>query len=221
MFRVPEDRVHVTRLGVADHFLNGVAPGTRLCSNPYFLSVTTHPKRKNIHGAMRAFGLVAAQYPTLMYVLSGVIDEQHKRELLRIAHQTGIADRIVFFGYASTDDLTDLYSHAVSLVYPSFYEGFGLPVLEAMACGCPVICSNISSLPEIMPDRRWLANPTDDQDIAATMTRILALTPDERTVMIRTNVDRARQYTWEVTTRETMRVFRIACQRRDQRIAGP
>ena len=113
----------------------------------------------------------------------------------------------MLFGYADDHQLINLYRNAEFLIYPSFYEGFGLPVVEAMACGCPVIASNASSLPEIMPDDEWLVDPYNPADMADKMQRMLALSPDRRHEIVEKNQKHARNFTWEKTASRMIEIF--------------
>ena len=214
------DKIQVIHLGVADHFLKAPASaGERLIVDPYFLSVTTHPKRKNILGALKAFAMFAGQCK-LKYVIAGVVEENQRQELYAHAGMWGIRDRVELFGYADENQLINLYRNAEFLIYPSFYEGFGFPVLEAMACRCPVIASNTSSLPEIMPDAQWLVDPGDTRDIAETMQRMLALPRAQRDGMIERNQKHARGFTWEKTARRMIDLFAGLSRMTDQRTGG-
>ena len=206
-YGLPEERIHVVYHGVAEHFLRGSgAPGERLIGDKYFFSVTTHPTRKNVLGALKAFALFAGQ-SRLKYVIAGVIGEQQRQELFASADRLGIRDKIELFGYADDNQLVNLYQHAEFLIYPSFYEGFGFPAVEAMACGCPVIASNTSSLPELMPDKDWLVDPYDPADMADKMQRLLALSPDGRQAVIEKNQKHARNFTWDKTARQMVEIF--------------
>ena len=92
------------------------------------------------------------------------------------------------------------------LVYPSLYEGFGLPILEAMACGCPVICSNVSSMPEVAGDAAWLVNPEDACDIATAIDSVVA-DSDIRRSLIRKGFKRSAEFSWPQTAIKTMALF--------------
>jgi len=113
---------------------------------------------------------------------------------------------VVFTGYVSQEKLPCLYRNADLFVFPSLYEGFGLPVLEAMACGTPVITSNTSSLPEVAGDAAVLVDPYSVEDIADAMERVLT-DPDLRTELSRKGKERAKQFTWEKCARETLKVY--------------
>ena len=206
-YGIPEERIHVVHLGAADHFSKAAEwPGERLIAGRYFFSVTTHPTRKNILGALEAFAMFAAS-SDLSYVIAGPIGEQHRRELLACAERLGIRQKTTLFGYADDNQLINLYRNAEFFIYPSFYEGFGLPVVEAMACGCPVIASNTSSLPEIMPDDEWLVDPYNIGNIAQKMQRMLALPPALRQELSVKNRNHARNFNWDKAAREMIAIF--------------
>lgn len=206
-YKVPESKIHVIHLGVPAHLQQAQTVIEKsLCSGKYFFSVTTHPKRKNILGAMHAFARFAKGI-NLSYIIAGVIEAAQRRELLTLAEKLGIKNQIVLFGYASNEQLTNLYRNAEFLIYPSFYEGFGFPVVEAMSSGCPVIASNNSSLPELLPDNLWLVDPYQPADMADKMLKMLALSPEHRQTLISTNKAYVQRFTWRNAARQTIEVF--------------
>jgi glycosyltransferase involved in cell wall biosynthesis len=206
-YGTPEHKVSVVHLGVGPQFLDGAnQQGERIIPEKYFFSITTHPKRKNVLGALRAFATFADK-TTLKYVIAGLIDDTQRQEVIDLATSLGLSNRVQLFGYADDQQLINLYRHAEFLIYPSFYEGFGFPVVEAMACGCPVITSNTSSLPELMLTDEWLVNPADTGDIAAKMQQMIQLAPERRAALIAQNIAHARTFTWEKAAREMMAVF--------------
>jgi glycosyltransferase involved in cell wall biosynthesis len=107
-------------------------------------------------------------------------------------------------------DLTEFYNRAEMFIYPSFYEGFGLPILEAMACGTPVIASNVSSMPEVGGDAALFANPADAREFVSQALRLLD-DKDLRRQVIDTGLRHARQFTWEAAARATLAVYRSVC----------
>jgi glycosyltransferase involved in cell wall biosynthesis len=118
----------------------------------------------------------------------------------------GLESEVVFPGYVPQDDLPALLSGARLFVFPSLYEGFGLPVLEAMACGTPVVCSNVSSLPEVAGDAALLVDPLDVKGMAEAMNRLVQ---DEglRTELVERGYRQVRQFSWERCARETLAVL--------------
>ena len=115
--------------------------------------------------------------------------------------------RVVFTGFVSNARLSHLYQDARCLVFPSLYEGFGLPALEAMAHGTPVITSVVSSLPEVVGDAGLLVEPTDTDAIGAALTRLLQDEPLRRTLSAKSRL-RAAQFSWEATAKKTVALYR-------------
>jgi glycosyltransferase involved in cell wall biosynthesis len=206
-YPVPPERVAVVHLGVADQFCRAAeARPPRAVTGRYFLSVTTHPRRKNILGALKAFATFAPRTDA-SYVVAGLMREPQQQEFLALADQLGVRNKVRLFGYADDSQLVSLYQNAEFTLYPSFYEGFGLPVVEAMACGCPVIAANASSLPEIVPDGEWLVDPYDITAMAAKMQQLLALSPEERRRLGERHQHHAKNFTWEKAAGQMIGIF--------------
>lgn len=171
----------------------------------YFIFVGNGDPRKNrqvIPEAIRAAGI---DTPLVAVGWSGWSKNQIEEE------------KVIHLGYIPDEDLAKLYSGAAALVYPSLYEGFGLPVLEAMACGCPVVCSRSASLPEAAGDAAlYLENPLDPLELAALLDRITS-EPGLREKMSRDGLAHASRFSWEKTARETFDVFMEALGRKPAR----
>lgn len=173
---------------------------------PYFLYVGTLEPRKNLARALRAFRAVAPALPGHRFVLVGQRGWKCE-DVLREAEAAG--DRVLMPGYVAEEDLPLLYAHAAALVYPSLYEGFGLPVVEAMACGTPVITSRGSSMEEVAGGAALLVDPGDEADIARALREVAgdaALAASLR----RRGRERAAAFTWTRTARETAEAYRDA-----------
>lgn len=155
---------------------------------------------------LRAFARVVPSLPDHRFVLVGQRGWKYQ-EVLREAERPELSGRVRFLGYVPEEDLPLLYRHAVALVYPSLYEGFGLPVVEAMACGTPVLTSRSSSLTEISDGAALLVDPHDETAISA---RLLALATDRalRPDLAARGLARAATYSWERTGRETAAAYR-------------
>jgi glycosyltransferase involved in cell wall biosynthesis len=132
---------------------------------------------------------------------------------------SGMNDRIRFLGYVSPSDLPVLYAGADAFCFPSLYEGFGLPVLEAMACGTPVVASNRAAVPEVAGDAAILVDPTDPAAIGRALCRVLTDSA-LRTDLIAKGRQRAREFTWERTAGETIALLREVSDTAIQAVPG-
>ena len=180
-------------------------------SGAFVLSVCSLVPRKNLDGLMRAFALMQSAAP-LSYRLVLVGRSGWRADRLRVlAAQLGIADRVCFAGYLPDADLVQLYNQARLFVYPSKYEGFGLPPLEAMACGVPVVTSDRSATAEVARDAAILIDPDSDQELAAGMQRALT---DEllRSRLIAAGLLRSQHYSWPAMTSEIVAFIRANVQ---------
>ncbi len=138
-------------------------------------------------------------------VLTGIKEQNHKavkNEIIRL----GLQGDVIHLGYLPYKDLPLLYNAAKVMVFPSFFEGFGLPVVEAMAVGLPVACSNVTSLPEVAGEAALLFDPASPEDIAEKVSMIYA-DKGLREELIRRGLERARLFTWENTARKTLKVY--------------
>jgi alpha-1,3-rhamnosyl/mannosyltransferase len=187
-FPRPADRVvHVKkRLGI---------PGD------YLLFVGSLEPRKNLWGLIQALRICRSHIPLVLVGWSGWGEKTWLGEACR-----HLGQRLIGLGFVDDELLACLYSGASALVYPSLYEGFGLPIVEAMACGCPVICSNTSSMPEVAGGAARLVDPRDPEDLAAAIDHVLE-SSQYRQELIRKGLARAARYSWERTARETRAVF--------------
>jgi glycosyltransferase involved in cell wall biosynthesis len=177
----------------------------------YLLSLSTLEPRKNIEQVVKSFAqLVREQSLTdLRLVLAGSKGWDYDK-ILDAARRFSIStESIIFTGYVSDEDLAPLYSGALAFVYLSFYEGFGLPPLEAMQCGTPVITSNTSSLPEVVGDAGIMLDPSDQDGVSQA---ILDLYRSEtlRQKLSHLSLERARLFSWERCVRETVEAYKEA-----------
>jgi len=175
----------------------------------FALCVGTIEPRKNVTGLAKAYALLPAQtrrdFPLVLCGALGWYSEQILSEIRSLA----IADSIRMIGFAEHDDMPALYSLATLFVYPSLYEGFGYPPLEAMACGVPVITSNTSSLPEVVGDAGIMIDPQNEIALARQIERLLANAP-LRVQLGKKGLARAAQFGWERTARQTLAILETA-----------
>jgi glycosyltransferase involved in cell wall biosynthesis len=174
---------------------------------PFVLSVGDLQPRKNQIGLIAAFSKLLTVHPQLKHhlVLTGK-ETWFTPRVRAAALSSGFADRIHFTGFVSDNDLLELYNACDCFVFPSFYEGFGLPILEAMACGRAVACSNTSAMPEVADGAGLFFNPHSIDDIKRSMADIL-LDAELRSRMERLGVQRAAQFSWQKSARATLRVY--------------
>jgi hypothetical protein len=198
-----EDRVRVTPLAASPEF-RPMPP--QQSANPYFLYVGNLEPRKNLERLIEAFARMPEKEHDLVIVgnrwYRGGAAEQKARSL-------GLNGRVKFMGYLPRADLPALFSGATAFVYPSLLEGFGLPVVEAMACGAPVITSNNSSMKEIAAEAAMLVDPCNVCEISEALTR---MAQDERLreKLSKRGLARAAEFSWENTARLTLDVYREA-----------
>jgi glycosyltransferase involved in cell wall biosynthesis len=175
---------------------------------PFVLSVGDLQPRKNQIGLIHAFAKLVRAYPQLKHhlVLAGK-ETWFAGHVHAAARDSGVADRIRFFGFVSDSDLLQLYNACDVFAFPSFYEGFGLPPLEAMACGRAVVCSDTSAMPEVVDGAAILFDPYAVDEIVRAMADLL-LDSELRARMERLGLQRAAHFSWEKSAQRTLDVFR-------------
>ncbi|MFO0501228.1 MAG: glycosyltransferase family 4 protein [Acidobacteriota bacterium] len=174
---------------------------------PFILCVGDLQPRKNPIGLIRAFEELVANYPQLTHKLVFVgKDTWFAPRVHQIAEASPFSNRIHFTGYVNDDELLQLYNAGDLFVFPSFYEGFGIPLLEAMACGVPVACSNRSAMREVAGEAAHQFNPYSTREMVVAM-RDLLLDPDDRAEMGRRGRENAARYSWRQTARQTLDLY--------------
>jgi glycosyltransferase involved in cell wall biosynthesis len=213
--RVDRQRISVIPMGVETRFRptaeSGPPPTWRQrygIPERYMLFVGTLEPRKNVTTLLRAFAMFHADrsQDELKLVVAGGRG-WGREDFSATAEALGLGEHVRFTGFVDDDDLPALYRGAALFIYPSLYEGFGLPVLEAMACGTPVITSNRSSLPEVAGDAALLIDPTQPEALAAAMTTMMNDSQLRQTLRAKGLV-RARGFTWDAVAQKTLAVYR-------------
>ncbi len=202
---VPAERIHVTPNGVDERFFEARAPqGPRA---PYLLAVGTLEPRKNLPALLDAFRLLRRQGRDLQLLLVG---RQGWTQSLPLGD---LAPHVRLVGALPDEDLPNLYAGAACLVLPSFYEGFGLPLVEAMAAGTPAVASDIPALREVGGEAALYADPRDPASFAHAIARVL----DEREATrarVAIGRERARRFTWAACAEKTLEVYRGVLRRK-------
>lgn len=173
----------------------------------YILFVGTIEPRKNLERLIKAYKQVIDCRQDLPHqlVMVGKLGWLYN-DILRIPYELGLDKRVKLLGYVDEADMPFIYNGADLFVYPSLYEGFGMPVLEAMSCGVPVITSNVSSLPEVAGDGCQLVNPLNVEELAYTIERILG-SPALQEQLAKAGLARSREFSWRKTAEETFKLY--------------
>jgi glycosyltransferase involved in cell wall biosynthesis len=216
LWQVPAEKVTVLSLGVDESFqpagnvaVTAVRRRYQLDDAPYLLSVGTVQPRKNYQMLIQAFAAVAADWPHTLAIAGGkgwLYDE-----MIAEIERQNLVGRVRFIGFVADDDLPALYTGADLFLFPSLYEGFGLPLLEAMACGVPVITSNASCLPEVVvghdgAETAVLLSPHAPQPWSQTIRQLLDDAP-ARDRLRRLGRRQAAQYSWQRAARQLTTLY--------------
>lgn len=212
-YQLPEDKVVVLPIGVSSVF-HPVARETArrsmrtaLPAVPFILTVSDLQPRKNYLGLIQAFEDLIEAHPRLPHHLLVVGKETwYAPTVLAAAKKSRVADRIHFTGFVDEEELRRLYGACDLFIYPSFYEGFGLPILEGMACGRAVACSNTSGMPEVADSAALLFDPHSRRELVFAM-RDLLLNPELRQRMERLGVQRAAMFNWSSSAAKTLDLY--------------
>lgn len=204
---IPIDRITVIYNGV-DHDIFKQYDDVKFFDEPYIIYAGSERPRKNLVRLFEAFARLKIEFPNLRLVKAGACgrSEKYRTETIRKLESLGITQDVVFIDHVTETELAQYYSSAALLAYPSLYEGFGLPPLEAMASSCPVVTSNTSSLPEVVGDAAITVNPYDTDSLAEAMRRVL--TDNKlRDDMIRKGLEQSKKFSWEKTAEQTLEVY--------------
>jgi glycosyltransferase involved in cell wall biosynthesis len=204
-YNVDEAKVDVIYL--ASEFRKPAGQGNARQSD-YFLFVGGRSEYKNFDVLLRAMVQIKKCSPRLRLKCVGPPFQQH--ELLQI-HSLGLSEQIEDCGRVTDSQLARLYAESIAFIYPSKYEGFGIPLLEAMQCGTPVIASNRSSFPEVIDDAGLLFDPENSDDLAGKMVALVR-EPQRRESLIEKGLSRAKKFSWAKTASQTVEAYQKAAQ---------
>jgi glycosyltransferase involved in cell wall biosynthesis len=215
ILHVPPDKVRPIAEAAAPAFHpiddSALLDGLRykyLLPDRFILSVGSLEPGKNRTTLLKAFAELRRRGVEQKLVVAGQRAWKYGADL-RLAEDLGLKGEVIFTGYIAPEEMPVLYNAADLFVFPSLYEGFGLPVLEAMACGVPVVASNVSSIPEVTGDAALLVDPRDDGALCDAMERILK-NGDLRATLRQRGLERAVTFSWEKAASETIEVYEEA-----------
>jgi glycosyltransferase involved in cell wall biosynthesis len=208
---ISQNKIKVIYLGVDDVFkpidkekLNLVRQKYNI-NKKYFFSLGLVP-RKNIERLIKAFGIFKYKNDFLLVIGGSNNDVNWTNKCRELVNKLKIQHRVIFIGYVPLEDLPFLYNASECFIFPSLYEGFGIPILEAMRCGVPVITSNVSSLPEIGQDAALYVDPYSEEDIARQMRRLIE-NKELNDALVKKGFDRANKFSWERMAQETLKIY--------------
>jgi glycosyltransferase involved in cell wall biosynthesis len=207
-YRLPPEGIRVIPEGVEPRFFE-IARARR--PEPFLLSVSTSHPHKNLDGLLRAFAEFRRTRPEFHLVIAGLRGFDAAK-LERLRDELGLAQSVGFTGWIPRERLYDLYARAFAFLYPSTFEGFGLPVLEALAAGVPAACSRIEPLASLASDAALQFDPGDDAALVETMARLVSDDP-LRERLAAAGPERASRFSWLTTARLTLQALRDAAAR--------
>lgn len=211
-FDIPEQKINVIYLAADEKFKpldsQKVSPILKKYGIffPYILYVGGFMKHKNVPILLKAFCKLKKEGINHKLVFTG----NSNKVINNIIQKLGLQKYVMFIGYVEGEDLPALYNGADLFVYPSLYEGFGLPPLEAMACGCPVITSNTSSLPEVVGDAGIMFDPYDVDELSNVMLKVLSDNILRKDLIIK-GLNRSKMFSWEKCAKDTVNVYYEVC----------
>lgn len=213
---MPEERVFVTHLGASNNFykesntdkIQATLNKYKIPQGRYILGLSTLEPRKNTAHLIRCFFKILSEsnYDDVYLVLAGSKGWLYEEVFETADSNSNLKDKIIFTGFIDDEDLSSIYSGASFFVYPSLYEGFGLPPLEAMQCGLPVITSNNSSLPEVVGDAGIMVDATNEAQLCQAMTKLLN-DPNLCQQLSKQALQQSQNFSWEKCAAETIAIY--------------
>jgi len=211
-FDVSDDLISVVELGV-DQLFNPDISNLQIMSvkhkygvlTDYILFIGTLEPRKNINNLILAFAKISYEFSELRLVVVGK-KGWHYQSIFNLVEELNITNKVIFTGFVPENEKPPLLAGSRLFVYPSFYEGFGIPILESMACGTPTITSNLSSMPEVAGDAAVLINPHNINEIASAIRKLLMSKEFCKELRVK-GILQASRFSWELTAKKTYTVY--------------
>lgn len=174
--------------------------------NPFILYLGGFSPRKNVKAIINAYKKSIPRLNNNYDLVLAGAEKEEVPKIKNLAEELGISERVKFTGFVKEELMPVLYNGCELFIYPSLYEGFGLPPLEAMACNTPVICSNLSSIPEICENGAMLINPRDVEEISSSITKILNNIDIKNNLKVRAEAQ-AKKFSWSITAKKTLELY--------------
>ncbi len=216
-YNYPKEKITVTYPGTNNSELQNPKSKTKIKNlklkiKNYFLYIGTLQPRKNLITLIEAFKKINSSQNSELSKLKLVIVGKKGwmyEEIFSKVKQLGLEDKVIFTGFVSEEEKTALLKNAIAYVLPSLYEGFGIPVIEAMQAGCPVVISRNSSLPEVGGEAaEYIQNPQEADSIQKSMQKMVKLAPEERNKLIKKGYSQAQKFSWERCAEKTLEVLK-------------
>jgi glycosyltransferase involved in cell wall biosynthesis len=212
--KVPSNKISVIPCAIDQDVFNEVLDAKMLSSTKkkynivgdYFFYLGTLEPRKNIERLIDAYAILAKLYEEVPYLVLAGKNGWNYDNIYRKVKDYKLENKVVFTGYIDSSEAVLLLKGAFAFVFPSIYEGFGMPPLEAMACGVPVITSNVTSLPEVVQDAGYLVDPFSIEDICNAMTEIL-IDSKNRELLKQRGLERAKEFIWDKSAKLLREVY--------------
>lgn len=201
-YRINRSKISVVYNAVNSTF--GYMEDKVLNADKYLFAVSSIKENKNFGIALNAFKIVQKQIPDLKLYIMGDMNADSFRNMGSLIDECNKNSNIKLLGRVLDNDLIRYYSNAIAFIFPSLYEGFGIPVLEAQACGCPVISSNSSSLPEILGDSALMCNPTRAEEFANAIIKLVNYQPLKEELVSK-GYENVKRFSWEKNAEELLR----------------
>jgi len=211
-YDISPEKICAIHIGVDHQFANFSSSNIEIfkirkgLSEPFILFLGTIEIRKNIEGLLKSYARWYKREKKIpVLVIGGGMGWQHQK-IVQLVEKFGLENMVVFTGYIPQEELPYWYNAATFFVLPSLFEGFGIPILESMACGTPVITSNVTSMPEVAGDAAILVDPTNIEMLAHAM-QLVANNPDLRQAMREKGFQQAAKFSWQKTAQETVAIY--------------
>lgn len=198
-YNIPEDKFYVIYNAVGGIFHS--VEDEKLRNENYFLAVSSVKANKNFVSVLQAFEIVLRTNPNIRLYIVGDCNDKNFQTINIDQYENNPS--INFLGRVSDEELVKYYSNALGFVFPSLYEGFGIPVLEAQACGCPVLASDIPPLKEVLNDSALFCNPLEIEDIAFKMRQLLL----ERDILVQNGYKNVKRFSWDDSAKMCLEVL--------------